>query len=88
MVAIEGRHQGRRNTPQSLTQDRHNIREKLLAMNNAAVHINEEQLSGYSALSSRSIDINRLSRIDTSKSTFTVDFYVWLHYFGDNDAAE
>ncbi len=30
------------------------------------------------------IDINKLNRIDQSKSNFTTDFYIWFRYSGDN----
>lgn len=32
------------------------------------------------------IDINKLSRIDQSKSSFTTDFYFWMRYSGNDDA--
>lgn len=31
------------------------------------------------------IDINKLSRIDQNKSSFTANFYVWFRYNGDNE---
>jgi branched-chain amino acid transport system substrate-binding protein len=30
------------------------------------------------------IDINQVSRVDTSKGTFTADFYLWFRYAGDD----
>lgn len=30
------------------------------------------------------IDINQISRVDTSKGTFTADFYLWFRYAGDD----
>lgn len=32
------------------------------------------------------IDINKLNRLDQSKSSFTADFYVWMRYNGSDDA--
>lgn len=32
------------------------------------------------------IDINKLSRVDQSKSSFTADFYLWMRYNGNSDA--
>jgi hypothetical protein len=31
------------------------------------------------------IDINQISRVDTSKGTFTSDFYLWFRYAGDDE---
>jgi hypothetical protein len=31
------------------------------------------------------IDINQISRVDTSKGTFTFDFYLWFRYAGDDE---
>jgi branched-chain amino acid transport system substrate-binding protein len=34
------------------------------------------------------IDINQVSRVDTSKGTFTADFYLWFRYAGDDAVRE
>lgn len=34
------------------------------------------------------IDINQISRVDTSKGTFTADFYLWFRYAGDKSVRD
>src|SRR5208282_2099989 len=34
------------------------------------------------------VDVNQINRVDTSKGTFTADFYMWFRYAGDSEVRD